>query len=108
MTNAPERGGWISRVSVPGGGLALTTEEFSYEAPEEGYVDSMEITNATPKPPNWPCDYGAMLYLKTTQGYGRVMVRYITNMDRMFVTAWFNPNPNSRNLELDPAKVIKP
>jgi hypothetical protein len=105
MTNAPEKGGWISRVTVPGGGLALTTEEFPFEAPMDGYVDSIIITNGTPKPPNWPGFYGAMLYFKTSQGYGRVMVRYISNMDRMFVTAWFNPNPNSRNLEIDPSKV---
>jgi hypothetical protein len=108
--NAPVRGGWVARVSVPGGGLALTTEEFPYEAPEDGYVDSMEITNATPKPPNWPSFYGAMMYFKTSQGYGRVMVSYISNMDRMFVTSWFNPKAGSRNLEVDPSKVqvIKP
>jgi len=110
MTNAPGRGGWMARVSVAGGGLALTTDEFPYEAPEEGYVNSIEITNATPKPPNWPAFYGAMLYFKTSQCYGRVMVSYISNMDRMFVTSWYNPNSGSRNLEIDPAKleIIKP
>jgi hypothetical protein len=106
MTNdAPVKGGWISRVSVPNGGLQITTEEYPFEAPEEGYVDSITITNGTPKPPNWPSDSGAMMYFKTPQGYGRVLVRYISNMNRMFVTSWFNPNPVSRNLEVDPSKV---
>jgi hypothetical protein len=105
MTNPPDRGGWIGRVSVPGGGLLLTTDEFPYEAPDDGYVDSIIITNGTPKPPNWPSDSGAMLYFKTQQGYGRVMVRYISNMSRMFVTSYFNPNSNSRNLEIDPSKI---
>jgi hypothetical protein len=105
MTNAPDKGGWVARVIVPNGGLALTTEEFPFEAPAEGYVDSITITNGTPKPPNWPYDFGAMMYFKTPQGYGRVMVRYIFNMDRMFVTSWFNPNNGSKNLEIDPTKI---
>jgi hypothetical protein len=47
----------------------------------------------------------SVLDVKTPKSFGCVMVRYISNMDRMFVTSWFNPDNGSRNLEIDPNKI---
>lgn len=96
---------WNARVTVPNGGLSLTTEEFPFEAPENGYTNEYVITRETPHPPMG--DLGGMFYVKTQAGYGRVSVTYVMNSPWVYVDSWFNPNPNSRNLELDPAKVIK-
>jgi hypothetical protein len=95
---------WNARVTVPDGELQLTTEEFPYEAPEEGYANEFIITNGLSVQGN----QGGMFYVKTPKGYGRVMVYYVPNMPWVYAESWFNPNPNSRNLELDPAKIIKP
>lgn len=99
---------WSARVSVPGGGLTLSTEEFPVEAPETGYVESLEVTDKTRKPVVWQGDNGAAFFMKTSQGYGRVVVYNTPGMSWVYVRSYFNPNPKSRNLEFDPAKVIKP
>jgi hypothetical protein len=99
---------WSARVSVPGGGLALSTEEFPVEAPESGYVESIEVTDKTPKPIIWQGDNGAAFFIKTPQGYGRLTVRNSIGQSWVYVTAYFNPNSTSRNLEFDPSKAIKP
>lgn len=95
---------WNARVTVPDGSLQLTAEEFPYEAPEDGYTNECVITNGMSVSGN----QGGMFYVQTPKGYGRAMVYYVPNMSWVYVESWFNPNPNSRNLELDPTKIIKP
>ena len=34
---------WDCTVSVPGGGLQVTTDEFPFKAPEGGYVEAIDI-----------------------------------------------------------------
>jgi len=97
--------GWSARVSVPGGGVALATDEFPFEAPQEGYTSSLDITSTTEKPPVWQGDNGAVLFLKSAVGYGRITVRNTPGMAWVYVTSYFNPKPGSRNLEYDPAKA---
>jgi hypothetical protein len=92
---SPDARYWNARVTVPDGGLQLTTEEFPYEAPEEGYTNELVITNGMSVSGN----QGGLFYVKTPKGYGRVMVYYVPNMPWVYVESWFNPNPTSRNLE---------
>ncbi len=99
--------GWAARVSVPNGGLLVTTAEFPFEAPESGYTPSLEITAQTPKPPLWPGDNGAAFFVKTATGYGRIVVRNTPGMTWVYVSSYFNPKSESRNLEYDPAKVVR-
>ena len=94
---------WNARITVPDGGLQLTTEEFPYEAPEDGYTNNFIITNGLSVQGNT----GGVFYVKSAKGYGRVVVYYVPNMPWIYVESWFNPNPKSRNLEVDPSKVIK-
>jgi len=100
--------GWIARISVPGGGLALATEEFPFEAPETGYVPSIDVTEKTKKPAIWQGDNGTGFFVRTSQGYGRITVRNTPGMAWVYVTSYFNPQAGSRNLEFDPSKVIAP
>jgi hypothetical protein len=99
---------WDAQITVPDGGLKLTTEEFPYEAPEDGYTNDFIMTSGVSVQsigmPN------GMFYVKTPNGYARIKVYYIPNKPWIYMDSWFNPNPNSRNLEVDPSKVqiIKP
>ena len=99
---------WSAHVSVPSGGLVISTEEFPFEAPDKGYEPVVAITERTPRPPVWAGDNGATFFVKTPQGYGRITVRNTPGSAWVYVTSYFNPNPNSRNLEFDPAKRVKP
>ncbi|MBK8478800.1 MAG: carboxypeptidase regulatory-like domain-containing protein [Opitutaceae bacterium] len=99
---------WVGRVSVEGGGLALATDEFPFEAPENGYESSIVVDSQTPKPVIWQGDNGTAFFVRTPQGYGRVTVRNTPGMAWVYVSSYFNPKPGSRNLEFDPAKAITP
>jgi hypothetical protein len=41
--NGQRQFGWHCRISVPGGGLQPTTEEFPFSAPAQGYQETVEI-----------------------------------------------------------------
>jgi hypothetical protein len=101
---------WSARVSVPGGGIQISTEEFAFEAPSDGYQPSLDIDIKTPKPGDWVGIYeGGQFYIKTADGkYGIVKLQTVPGKTFMRYTFSVNPNPKSRNLEFDPAKVIKP
>jgi hypothetical protein len=92
---------WKARISLPEGGLQLTTEEFPFEAPEAGYTNQFVITNGM----SVNGEQGGMFYVKTPKGFGRIMVYYVPNVPWVYAESWFNPNPTSRNLEVDPNKV---
>jgi hypothetical protein len=94
---------WNAIVTMPEGGLQITQEEFPFEAPEAGYTNQFVITNGL----SVHGEQGGMFYVKTPKGYGRVMIYYVPNVPWVYAESWFNPNPGSRNLELDPAKEIK-
>lgn len=98
---------WSARVSVLAGGVMLTTDEFPFEAPETGYVPSLEITNQTQKPPVWSGDNGAVLFVKTATGYGRIVIRNTPGMAWVYLSSYFNPKLDSRNLEPNTAKAIE-
>lgn len=100
--------GWAARVSVPGGGLTFATDEFPFDAPEEGYVPAIELSNKSPRSPAWSGDNGAQFFVKTPQGYGRVVVRNTPGMAWVYVTSYFNTKSGSRNLEVDPQKLVSP
>lgn len=88
---------WDAQIVVPDGGLQLTAEEFPYEAPEDGYTNGFIMTSGVSVQsvgmPN------GMFYVKTPNGYARIKVYYIPNKPWIYMDSWFNPNPNSRNLE---------
>jgi hypothetical protein len=100
--------GWAARVVVPNGGLAFAMDEFPFEAPVEGYSASVELSHKSPKSLAWSGDNGAQFFVKTPQGFGRVIVRNTPGMSWVYVTSYFNTRPGSRNLEIDPYNLVTP
>ena len=104
----PQQGSWSMRASVVNGGIQVVAEEFPFLAPTDNYQSSLVLDNATPKPPRWTEIYeGGIFYLKAGSIFGRIEIQMISGKDRMRIKSWLNPS-GSRNLEFDPAKVIKP
>jgi hypothetical protein len=62
---------WNATVSVEGGGVVPTIEEFPFEAPEQGYQSSLDLNQSSPHPPGWQDLFqGGQFYIKTDNGYG--------------------------------------
>jgi len=94
----PSRISWQCQVSVPGGGLIQTSEEFPFLAPEIGYLktDQWNITST-----NWAETIDQQYYVKLRDGnFGRVKLRVIGVPDRAYfrMESFLNPI-GSRNLE---------
>ena len=109
LTNAQLRDKqWSAQISVPGGGLQSTLEEFPYEAPQSGYQPTFTSEYDTPKPLGVDGGYqGGVFYVQTPKGYGRVEIKMMPGNSYARINSFWNPS-GSRNLEFDPAKVIKP
>ena len=90
---------WAIRVSVPSGGIQISTNEFPFEAPEDGYISELVMTNNMPKPTIWPGSYeGGEFFVKTPAGYGRVHLQMLVGATHLSIVSYFNPS-GSRNLE---------
>ena len=99
---------WSARVSVAGGGIQTSTEEFPFTAPENGYQSSLTLDFETAKPGNWTEMYqGGQFYVKTANGqYGRIELKAVPGKTFMRYSFFLNPTPGSRNLEYDSKKRV--
>ncbi len=100
---------WIARVRAPSGGVQSANVEFPVLAPEKGYVSEVTIDQDTPQPPGFQSGSlykGARFFVKTGSGYALVEFRMIAGNRSLYFTSRLNPNPDSRDLELDPSKKI--
>ena len=82
LDNFPSRISWQCQVTIPGGGLIQTDEEFPFLAPENGYQasDGWSIT-AT----NWTEEVDKQYYVKLRDGnFGRVKFRVIGVPESIF------------------------
>ncbi len=100
---------WVAKVNVLGGGVQVSTEEFPFTAPEDGYQSSLTLDLKTPKPDNWTQMYqGGQFYVKTANGqYGRIELKTVSGKTFMRYSLFLNPTPSNRNLEYDPKKSLK-
>jgi len=97
-TNGQE-GAWMLRVSVPSGGIQISTNEFPFEAPETGYEPSILLDRKTAKPETWAYPYqGGEFFVRTSSGYGRMRLQMLEGSPHLSINSFYNPN-NSRNLE---------
>jgi len=89
---------WECRLSVPGGGLVETPEEFAFQAPESGYQSPIVIDMLTTNE-NWRGEIRSQYYMQLSGGkYGRVNF-YFSSFNGVFtVRSAINPT-GSRNLE---------
>ena len=93
---------WKLRISVPGGGLIETDEEFNFEAPEGGYKPVIEIDMPSDTE-NWRTDFQRKFFVRLPDGkYGRIEFFLLARNGVYTVGSAINPS-GSRNLEYDPA-----
>jgi hypothetical protein len=89
------------RIDVLGGGVLPTEDEFTYLAPEGGYVPSITI-GAKADDPKWIGNVKQEFYIRTADGhYGRLSVDWYADLTSPTHFEWdcsINPS-GSRNLE---------
>lgn len=89
---------WKLRVSVPGGGLIETDEEFNFEAPEKGYLPAIEF-DMPASAEAWRTELKIKNFIRLPDGkYGRVEFSVLARNGVSTVGAAINPS-GSRNLE---------
>jgi len=94
-----EKYDWRCLITIPGGGLALTEEEFPFLAPENGYVPTTEIVMPAARP-DWKSDVELKFYYRLADGrFGRMTFSMIAGGDHFcMIESFLNPT-GSRNLE---------
>ena len=106
-SNAPFS--WKCKISVPGGGLILRSDQWSFIAPEDGYVQADTIDMSKSDDPHWSDSASRNYFVRLQDGkYARCTIDIIPNGSHYVVLeSYYNPS-GSRNLEYDPAKQINP
>lgn len=90
---------WHCRVTIPGGGIVPTDEEFAFVAPETGYKPSTEITMQAERA-DWTSDVDLKFFFRLADGrYGRMTFSMIAGGQHFcMIDSVLNP-AGSRNLE---------
>lgn len=103
------RYGWRCLLSVPGGGLLERVNEFVFEAPVEGYSESVEIVMPHDAD-RWNPQGQRSYFIKLADDrYARLEFKMIAGGEHYFrLESYYNPISGSRNLEYNPETAIKP
>jgi hypothetical protein len=89
---------WKFRVSVPGGGLLPSDQEFAFEAPDNGYT-SDAVVDMPASATNWTDDFRVKYYVHLSDGNFACVDIYLLADNGIFtVHSVINPT-GSRNLE---------
>jgi hypothetical protein len=101
--NAKGRYDWRCRITVPGGGLTEAKGNFAFEAPEDGYVPSIELGEKADQL-RWLGDADRQFFVRLPNGrHARIKFSMIAGGDHFFlIESALNPEPGSRNLEAAP------
>lgn len=99
---------WRCRITVPDGGIVERKGQFDFEAPEDGYEESVEL-GMQQDAKQWTSQQQRNFFMKLSDGrYARVNFRMIAGGNHYFVLESFlNPKPGDRNLEFDPKQQVK-
>ncbi len=100
---------WKFRLSVPGGGLIESTQEFDFKAPTDGYrpFDEIDMPTSLGKE-KWTDQIKKRYFLKLRNGnYARIYLEMIAHGGHFcWIESYLNPD-GSRNLEYDKSKEIE-
>lgn len=98
---------WHCRLTIPGGGIMPTDEEFAFLAPESGYKPTAEIQMPADRP-DWKSDVDLKVFYRLADGrYGRMTFSMIAGGQHFcMVDSFLNPS-GSRNLEYDPQQASR-
>jgi len=102
---------WSFTMEAVDGGIVESHDAYPYQAPEQGYLDKIEITLSATDPKWQPEVQGRVFYLKSRAGhvYGHCQIDVISvyqNAAVFAIKSLVNPAA-SRNLEEDEQKTIK-
>jgi hypothetical protein len=100
--NTDAKFNWSVTISVPDGGLLQTNEEFMFEAPTDGYQQSIEVQMTT-NDLHWTAGVKMQFYFKSRNGsvYGRAAATIYPQYQKaaaIDMDYYVNPT-GSRNLE---------
>lgn len=99
-SNASGRYDWRCRITIPGGGIVERHGRFDFEAPLEGYAQTVEL-GATVDQPNWRGDEERQFFVHLADNrHARIKFRMMARGEHFFVIeSVLNPEPGNRNLE---------
>ena len=98
---------WKFRLTVPGGGMQLRTDEYQFVAPTSGYQESDEV-EVTPGMPLWDDVKERDYFVKLADGkYAQVRVSLNSHGSFGIAQGFINPS-GSPNLEFDSTKRLRP
>lgn len=99
---------WRYQLSILGGGLIERKGQFDFEAPSEGYQESIEI-NMPATAQRWSSDVNKDYFAKLPDGrYARFSINFYPGKRNFIVLeSYVNFTPGDRNLEYDPNKAVK-
>ncbi len=89
---------WTCGLTIPGGGLAQTVDEFAFEAPTDGYLPAILI-NMSATNEQWQGEIRNSYYIRLPNGeFGRIDFRLLIYNGVFHLHSAINPS-GSRNLE---------
>jgi hypothetical protein len=91
---------WRCRITVPGGSLIERTDGLDFQAPSEGYEETIELE---PQKERWRRTVEKEYFIVLSGGsYARIEFLLQTHGEHFIVLESFvNPLPGDRNLEFD-------
>lgn len=106
--DAAGRFDWRCRLSVPGGGLIERNPELDFEAPEDGYRESVEVNMPQSLNEKWQYTKQAEYFLKLKDGsFARAaLTMYAGHNNFLVLESYLNPQAGSRKLEYDKKKEV--
>ncbi len=103
---------WSLEARIPGGGFIESDSDYKFEAPENGYQESIKIEyTATMPQGQWEYYAHRRYFVKFSDGsYGRIRFSIDASTDSapLNMTSWLNLKPGSRSLssnDWDPTRV---
>ncbi len=99
---------WTFKITIPGGGLIDRKDQFDFEAPTEGYEETVNV-GMDGSDPAWKSQTEKSYFAKLPDGsFARLQIHFRASdyKSTMVLESYFNPEPGHRNLEYDPAKAL--
>ena len=93
---------WRLEAHIPGGGFIKNGSDYNFEAPEDGYVETIKFEYAASMPQEqWKRSRNERYFVKFADGtHGRIRfsIDGSSDMSPLLMTSWMNLKPGSRNL----------
>jgi hypothetical protein len=97
---------WSLNLAVSNGGLVERLNSLDFQAPENGYVSAIEIQMVSTSNLQWSSRINKEYFVRFENGrYGRFQIIVSGETGFCRFESYLNPS-GSRNLEVDPAKVV--